>query len=267
MEETWEFAVVSEEVKSDKFLEISDFSPKAHSVQTKFYTVSLISIFVSLFDLDNTSAFFGFKSTDANERIIELGFFCVTVCLAMLFFMRIWEERDVFRQLGERTKKLLADYKSNLIWLKEAHDEFSDTISGSGLLDNRFEKKLESSILAHYKQFGGAASLEDVEKEVYQNFFAGGEVTISDLIVLKRDITEKSQNFAHQLDYWAQQLSVLTDTSTNPRESKKFAAKQKFRLVTFDVLLPVLVTFAVIFAFFFPDCSLFLLEHLVGSEK
>ena len=115
-----------------------DFSPQVTSLQTKFFSVSLLSLFVSIFDLDEKSKFFGVSANDVNERAIEFGVFFVAFLLGTKYLLRTWEERDTFLQISKRIKTLNSEYKSQVLKLQSSHEAFTEKIRNSGFLDERF---------------------------------------------------------------------------------------------------------------------------------
>ena len=117
-----------------------NFSDRAYRVQNVFFGVSVISLFVSVFDLKDTSRVFGFDVANFNERYLEISFFITSVYLGVLYLTRIFEERDVVLKLDEKLSRLSNDVKKTLIELGEAHKDMEleikeDTLSSQEIDD------------------------------------------------------------------------------------------------------------------------------------
>lgn len=279
MEKARELAAVNLKVEqgdSRKTSEFVDFSSNAHSVQTKFYTVSLISIFVSLFDLDTTSAFFGFRSVDVNERIIELGFFLIALCLGLLFFLRIWEERDIFHELDEETKRGLENYEKRFQSMQTAFEGFQGAILDSGFLNGTLSRNLYHSNRLLQEAFVNVkneilpakdrGNTDRAEDEFRMALTKARVVFETDFEELKVDISQKSEILTQLISSWQMQLQHFLSISGNMKERKRLASKQRFRLILFDFFAPFITVLLVFCAFIFPEQSLFVLELIVGTE-
>lgn len=152
MEEIWEFAVVSDfddylieqqKLELDKPLILEDFSSQVYSVQAKFFSVAILSVFVCLFDLSSNSSFLGVTIEDLNERIIEFGLFGISLSLYVLLVLRMLEERDVFLKLDRDLEKIKSAADSQITTIKVMHDNIKRHLQASPLMDGSIIQRID----------------------------------------------------------------------------------------------------------------------------
>jgi len=247
-----------------KTIPFKDFSDRLYSVQQKFLTVSVISIFISIFDLKGSSRFFGVETVELNERLIELGFYTVATLLGLLYALRLIEERNVISQIQIATDSIVDQIQADLNRIMRVNDEAEEQFQTIPLLNGNHKKVLEHflrSISGSIKFIPiekNKSSLEHSEKLVEQarervfSAIASWQDTIQNSLN-KLDETNDLLNVS--IRHWGEMAASLKGIHGNPIGKTMLSGQRKFRIVLFEYTLPFVVFLAISLAFVFPDSS------------
>ena len=242
---------------------LKDFSPQVYSVQTKFYSVSLLSLFVCIFDLSSETAFLGVKIEDLNERLIEIGTAGVALLLFILLMLRVWEERDAFLQLDK--------YLSRIGRASEIELERIQTIQNNAIHQIRSSQLLDGSLIrqAEVALNNSQAAMSKMEQKL--SMISAPEFVSKTVGETKMTLTLVTQQVAQATADAVQRLNNNLQ-STNEAVSrlelngnafiksqgiiigkKGLGYRRKTRIILFDYLLPLLTMGFVMLAFFLPN--------------
>lgn len=244
--------------KSPEVMELEDFSKESHSVQTKFISVSLISLFICIFELEEDSKFFGVSAKDVNERVIEFGFFSVAFLLGCLYFLRILEERDVLIEQYEKISEVNKRYSLNALQLKESHEAFVNSLENSPLLNvqsqsSRAYQNLQLAIndeKSSSERFIGTEYIGQSVKKFNERLFKIGQQSLDEVTKSREEAAEQ---FSKVIHIWNEALSDVVSRDTSAKQLKRFSRRRSFRLWSFDIFLPAALLIAITFYFCQPN--------------
>ena len=272
MEETWEFAAVSDfdeyhrekrQRELDKPLVLEDFSPRVYSTQAKFFSVALVSIFIALFDLDPTSTLLGVRILDLNERLIEIGVFIISFSLFVLLFLRLAEERDVFLKVDRELKKITQAADSELKFLSFAHDNLVRRLNASPLLDGSIFKKIDLSIKnsdllveklnADITKISAPEYVQKRYTETQMSLALIGSTLVNKVTESSEHLNSDTDKLRSQIDRFEKIILFFQDQQLAMLGRKRLNSKRKLRIIVFDYVLPIFTMLIASLTFIFPD--------------
>lgn len=252
-------------MRDNKVIPFEDFTDRLYSVQQKYFVVSMISIFISIFDLIDESKFFGVEVVNLNERLMEFGFYIVALFLGLLYSMRLLEERSVVSKIQSQTSLIITQLNSHAVDISNINSEIAVDLQGRGMLSematiqlNNFSASIirvmqtQREMLA---RINDKQRLSEIEIGIRMQLNAELEAFIGTVKDLIEKLNRNSDQLSDAIEHWDEMAGSLMNVTANPVHRTVLSAQRKFRVVLFEYILPLVLFIVITLAFLFPDNS------------
>lgn len=262
------------EAKYTRAFDIGDYSDRFYSIQQKFVSVSLVSIFISIFNLDSSSRFFGVAVTNLNERLIEVGFFLLSFSLAGLYAIRLFEERNIYNRIDQEIDRIGKEVSGRALEIRQELGKLQDDYDMTRLSDNILTPsaaKLSVSFIKLLKEAKEitATALYGKPDEYFpdRNFIKVFEKQTDSLLkdiekdfvvernVVLQDLREKYSKLNQKMDSLYVSMDGLVEDNFTLKSQAELSSVHRFRIVLYNQLLPAVVFVILCLTFVFPNSA------------
>ena len=255
--------------------QLNEYSDRLYSVQNKFFTACIISIFISIFELSSDTTVFGFAINNANERIIELGACLIAVMFGLTYLLRLLEEKDIYKKIDKRISEIYSNYNNVVNDFKDSNKHYGEIHSDVQTLKEHF---FDPKGVAYDNINSAISKWQNVK--VDDAHFESDKIKEQckiEISLMRRDITDKIQSFPANLNMKIdlfegslgrieKVISNLETVSTNSRTKQSLAQKIRLRVIVINFVIPFILFIGVLVCVMCPKAVLKNLEQTFPKE-